>query len=100
MHGQLDSFNAGTDLAAQAGPLRGRDLRHLRRAINEQPISKVAISLRRSDDPAEIVERKAERLQQFPRSDLVFYDAETHPLGAPSIRVKRTRFGVLRRLRT
>ncbi len=87
------------DIAIFGCSLRSEDS-HLRRAVNEQPISKVAISLRRSDDPAEIVERKAERLQQFPRSDLVFYDAETHPLGAPSIRVKRTRFGVLRRLRT
>src|SRR5438552_1740224 len=38
MHGQLDSFNAGTDLPAQPGPLRGRDLRYLRRAINEENV--------------------------------------------------------------
>ena len=86
------------DLAIFGCSLRSEDS-HLTRAINEQPVSKIAVSLRRSDDPAVIVERKAERRQQFPRSDLVFYDAETHPLGAPSIRVKKTKFGVLRRLR-
>jgi hypothetical protein len=59
---------------------------------------KLAVSLRPSNDAAVIVERKADFRRQFPRSDLVFFNSETHPLGERSLRVTPTRFSRLRRL--
>ncbi|HEV7566341.1 MAG TPA: DUF4917 family protein [Microbacteriaceae bacterium] len=72
--------------------LRGEDA-HLVRAINEQPVSELAVSIRPSNSPATIIQRKAELRSQFPEVDLYFFNSETHPLGDPALRVKRPKLG-------
>lgn len=74
--------------------LRSEDA-HLVRAINEQPIQELAISIRPSSSQTTIVQRKAELRAQFPSSDLYFFDSESYPLGQPSLRVKRLRLARL-----
>lgn len=70
--------------------LRSED-QHLVRAINEQPVGQIAVSIRPSNDAPTIRQRKAELRGQFPSSDLYFFDATTHPFGEPGMRVKRSK---------
>jgi hypothetical protein len=48
----------------------------------------LAISLR-NQKPDLLISRKAYYLKLFPEYELYFYDASTHPLGSPAIRVTR-----------
>ena len=66
--------------------LRDEDA-HLVRAINEQPIGDLAISIRPSSDTSAIVQRKAELRARFPSANLYFFDSTTHALGAPETKV-------------
>jgi Domain of unknown function (DUF4917) len=75
-------------LAVFGSSLRTED-QHLVRAINEQPIANLAFSIRPSNKASTIRQRKAELRAQFPSSNLYFFDASTHPLGADDLRVKR-----------
>jgi uncharacterized protein DUF4917 len=72
--------------------LRSED-QHLVRAIKEQPVANLAFSMRPGGDPDAIRSRKAELRAQFPRANLYFFSAATHPLGADSLKVKRGLFG-------
>jgi hypothetical protein len=74
-------------LAILGSSLRNED-RHLVRAINEQPVANLAVSIHRDPDGGEdsIIERKGTLQTQFRNSNLYFFDSATHPLGAPSLR--------------
>jgi hypothetical protein len=82
----LTGHNGG--LVVFGSSLRTED-QHLVRAINEQPIGDLAFSLRPAIKSSTIRQRKAELRAQFPSSNLYFFDATTHPLGKPEIKVKR-----------
>jgi hypothetical protein len=59
---------------------------HLVDAMKKWGSVDVAISLR-LDDPLKIVERKAKLRNLLPNVRMVFFDAETHPLGKGELRV-------------
>jgi len=69
----------------------GRSDEHLVRAINSweppqrQPV--VALSLRQGD-AGEVRQEKLRLARRLRYADLVFYDAATHPLGQPRVRVQ------------
>jgi hypothetical protein len=65
--------------------LRDED-KHLVRAINEQPIEDVAISIFPDGDDDAIVEQKAWMRFHFPHSNLYFFDSRTHPLGVRGVK--------------
>jgi hypothetical protein len=46
----------------------------------------IAISMRSGDDK-EIMARKASLLKTLPKANLCFFDASTHPLGSPDLRI-------------
>jgi hypothetical protein len=58
---------------------------HLLRALNAEP-RLIAISLRRGA-PAALTARKAMLHETLPKATLIFFDAATHPLGDPGLRV-------------
>lgn len=59
---------------------------HLVGALNEHPRRPVAISLV-PGSPREIAARKAELIGRLETDELLFFDARTHPLGAPSLTI-------------
>ena len=64
---------------------------HLTHAVNQwdsQPPNRrqIAISVRRQIGDEEIRREKARYARLLPRADLWFYDADSHPLGAPNVR--------------
>ena len=81
----LAAHNGG--LVVFGSSLRAEDA-HLVAAINEQPIAELAFSLR-AGEAADVVQRKAELRNRFPRSNLFFFRADTHPLGASGLKVRR-----------
>lgn len=60
--------------------------RHLVHAMNEWGNRPIAISLV-AGDPVDIVRRKHELHERLPRAQLIFFDAATHPLGLPSLKI-------------
>jgi hypothetical protein len=60
--------------------------RHLVAAIRSWDYRPIAISVYRVDDQ-QVIEEKARLIQQFPRADIHFFDARTHPLGFAGLRV-------------
>lgn len=80
-------------LAQHQGPLvifghrlSGAD-EHIARAIRESEGAwPIAVSLRKADDLT-IIERKVEQHKRLGREHLIFFDAATHPLGDPSMRL-------------
>jgi hypothetical protein len=57
---------------------------HLVEALNEHPERPVAVSMRRSSK-RELASLQAELYGRLESEDLVFFDAETHPLGDPHL---------------
>lgn len=83
---------AYTQLAHHDGPLCvfGHSLgdvdRHITAAIRQAGIRDIACSLRQGPRDT-VVAKKAEIISRLPESNLIFYDASTHPLGATDLRV-------------
>lgn len=63
--------------------------KHLLSAMNEWEDRPIAISMV-AGDPAEVVQRKHELHGRLPRAELSFFDAATHPLGRPSLKIAST----------
>lgn len=96
-HDKLRAIEANDYLAHALDRLRDLDLplvvfgsnlgaqdEHLVRAIGEHPSRPVAISMR--DRPrAELLARQSEIFLRLKAESIYFYDAATHPLGAPSL---------------
>jgi hypothetical protein len=80
---QLADHQGG--LVVFGSSLRNED-EHLVRAINEQPIQDIAVSIYSPEDDDAIIEAKATLRSHFRRSNLYFFDATTHPLGAPNVK--------------
>lgn len=59
---------------------------HIVDAMKSWGERRIAISLR-NGDPAAIVHKKASLIDRLPRAKLHFFDAQTHPLGHPALRV-------------
>jgi hypothetical protein len=59
---------------------------HIARALNSFGGRQIAIALL-PDEPDELVSKQAHYQELLPRARLSFFDATTHPLGAPSLRV-------------
>jgi len=72
--------------------LRAED-QHLVRAVDEQPVTNLAFSMRPEGKSSTVRQRKAELRAKFPSSNLYFFDSTTHPLGAAEVRVRRNLFG-------
>jgi hypothetical protein len=85
----LQSHSGG--LVVFGSALRAED-QHLVRAIQSQPVTDLAFSLRTVADSAAIRQRKAELRASFPSANLYFFDASTHALGSADIKVKKRKF--------
>ena len=78
---------ANQKFAAHAGPLVlfghgvGQGDQHLVDAIRRHPDRPIAISLRGTNEEAEIIRNKLRFQKWFPHAR--FFAAETHPLGSP-----------------
>ncbi len=59
---------------------------HLIQAIQQWGSRKIAISLRRGRS-RKVIARKAKLLEQLSRVQIFFFDAETHPLGNPDLKM-------------
>lgn len=60
--------------------------RHLVEAINSVPERKISVGLRR-ESTERIIRMKARFRQRFTSAELSFFDASTHPLGDPALRI-------------
>jgi len=58
---------------------------HLTDVLNKRGERPIAISIRAQGD---IRQRKAALIKALPRADITFFDAATHPLGAPDLKVE------------
>ncbi|MGZ4307903.1 MAG: DUF4917 family protein [Gaiellaceae bacterium] len=71
----------------------GQEDAHITHAINQWDSPpwdprQIAISIRPQLGEEEIRREKARLVQRLPRADLWFFDADSHPLGAPNVRVQ------------
>lgn len=92
---------AYTEFMKHSGPLvifghsLGDTDQHLLNAIRKHKPDKIAVSIRATNSPESIVKKKVD-LQaslwrgksQSERPELIFFDAATHPLGSPDIRIE------------
>jgi hypothetical protein len=60
---------------------------HLISAIRQQSTKRIAISVMPGDEH-QIVDAKAHYIGYLPEFELLFFDARTHPLGSPTLRVE------------
>lgn len=61
---------------------------HLVQAIRQWGYCTIAVSMRQKDQTT-IMANKTRWLQQLPQARIMFFDAETHPLGDPNLRIPR-----------
>ena len=71
------------------GQSLGESDQHLIDAIKRWENCTIAISMRSGGDSNAIIERKARVKRQLPQAHIMFFDAETHPLGEPNLRITR-----------
>lgn len=67
------------------GSRLGTSDEHLVDALNEHPLRPIAVSMRRSSK-RELARLQSDIYGRLETETLLFFDAETHPLGAPSLR--------------
>lgn len=60
---------------------------HLRRALLRAPNRRFALSMRPHGDPEAIIARKHEIHAALPNRERTFFDATTHPLGDPALKI-------------
>lgn len=66
----------------------GESDQHLIDAMKSWRNYTIAISMRpNSNDPLQVIERKVALRRLLPDAQILFFDAETHPLGEPSLRI-------------
>lgn len=80
----FNQFSADDGPLVVFGNSLGESDSHLVDVLSSAPDRTVAISVRNEGD---IRQKKAGLIERLPRSDLHFFDAQTHPLGSPALQV-------------
>jgi Domain of unknown function (DUF4917) len=69
------------------GHALGESDKHLIRAIQKWGDCTIAISMRQGERRT-IIANKATLIRQLPQAQITFFNAETHPLGKPGLRIR------------